>query len=555
VTSGNCYHYRYSISDLVGNTASASSASADALVDATAPVVTDTAPTEVSGAADQYWSSGTDTLWFRPAAAGSFTLNATASDPYSPISQIAFPDVSATSGWAGSNGGVDTSSPYSSPVAYTWTAGAAAPGAKQVTATSGGGLTATDTITFSADSTPPTAQTVALSGGPWFTTHSVPLTLVAGSDAGSGVDAVRGIVERASATLTNGACGTFGTFAALTLVGAADTGVASGNCYRYQYKATDNVGNVSTASTASSDAKIDTTGPTVPSLRFTGLTNTGSSGNVLYYRPNGSGGFTVSAASSDGESGIASYAFPTVSGFASAGSGPSRTYSFSNAAGVPATPLTVVATNGAGLTSAPASFTLVPDGTPPTLTVRCNGRPCLATTYSKAVAITATATDGTGSGIDTIRFTTDGTNPAADKGNEFERSLVARTLTHLKVRAYDKAGNPSKLVVLMIRSTADRLVFAAPLRVNVKTGAGFLFTTVRSSRRAIVSATLTGPKLKRAQRWRFLLQSGTSIVKLRLPTGLARTGRYKVVWSVRAGTQTASKTTVVVFRPLTKKHA
>jgi hypothetical protein len=555
VTSGNCYHYRYSISDLVGNTSGPSSASADARVDATAPVVTDTAPTEGSGAADQYWNSGTDTLWFRPAAAGSFTLNATASDPYSPISQVAFPDVSATSGWAGSNGGVDTSSPYSSPVAYTWTAGAAAPGAKQVTATSSGGLTATDTITFSADSTPPTGQTVALSGGPWFTTQSVPFTLVAGSDAGSGVDAARGIVERASATLTNGACGTFGAFAALTLVGAADTGVASGNCYRYQYKATDNVGNVSTASTASADAKIDTTGPTVPSLRFTGLTNTGSSGNVVYYRPSGSGGFTISAASSDGESGIASYVFPAVSGFASAGSGPSRTYSFSNAAGVPATPLAVTATNGAGLTSAPASFTLVPDGTPPTLTVRCNGRPCLATTYSKAVSITATATDGTGSGIDTIRFTTDGTNPTADKGNEFERGLVARTLTHLKVRAYDKAGNPSNLVVLMIRSAADRLVFTAPPRLNVKMGAGYLFTTVRSSRRAIVSATLTGPKLKRAQRWRFLLESGTSIVKLRLPAGLARTGRYKVVWTARAGTQTTSKTTLVVFGPSKTKRA
>ena len=44
------------------------------------PTVTDTAPTELTGAADQYWNSTTDTLWFRPAATGSFTLNATAAD-------------------------------------------------------------------------------------------------------------------------------------------------------------------------------------------------------------------------------------------------------------------------------------------------------------------------------------------------------------------------------------------------------------------------------------------------------------------------------------------
>ena len=48
-----------------------------------------------------------------------------------------------TSGWAGSTGGTDTSSPYAAPTAYSWTAGAAAPGAKTVTSTNGTGLTAT----------------------------------------------------------------------------------------------------------------------------------------------------------------------------------------------------------------------------------------------------------------------------------------------------------------------------------------------------------------------------------------------------------------------------
>ena len=42
----------------------------------------------------------------------------------------------------------------------------------------------------------------------------------------------------------------------------------SGNCYRYQYKSTDNVGNVSTASAASADAKVDATAADRAELRL-----------------------------------------------------------------------------------------------------------------------------------------------------------------------------------------------------------------------------------------------------------------------------------------------
>ena len=163
------------------------------------------------------------------------------------------------------------------------------------------------------DAAAPTGGAVALSGGPWFAT-SVPLTITTGSDTGAGVDSTKVVVERASATLTSGSCGTFGTFAAVTLAGSADTGITGGNCYRYQYKATDNVGNVSTASVASTDAKVDSTPPTTPSLYFSGLTHTSGSGTVLYYPLTGSGSFTVAAISTDNESGLASFAFSTTPG-------------------------------------------------------------------------------------------------------------------------------------------------------------------------------------------------------------------------------------------------
>jgi hypothetical protein len=537
--------YTVTLTDADGDTTADFTVSPD-----TAPTVSNTAPTEVTGAGDQYWSSSANTLWFRPAGTGSFTLNATAADAESGIAQVAFPDVSSTTGWSGSTGGTDTASAYASPVAYTWTASASAPGAKQVTATNGTGMTAIATVTIGADSTAPTGQTVVLSGGPWYSIASVPLTIGQGSDAGAGVDSARGIVERASAPLTNGVCGTFGTFAAVALTSGADAGVASGSCYRYQYKATDNVGNVSTASAPSADAKVDTTAPTTPTLLLTGTSNAAAAGNVVYYRPTGSGTFMVTAAASDAESGVTSYSFPAIAGFTAIGSGGRRTYTFSDAGSPPRPPVVVTATNAAGLTSAGAAFSLVPDGTPPTLTVRCNGRPCLGTTYPKAVTVTATATDGSGSGVDTIRYTTDGTEPTADRGIEYVRGFAVRSLTRLKMRAYDKAGNASKPVVLTVRSAADRLAFAAPPSLTAKAGTRYLLVRVNTTRRAVVSAAMTGPALKHPKRWRFILAAGTSIVRFQLPAGLSGRGLYRLVWTVQAGTQKTTKTTRVVFRPL-----
>ena len=460
------------------------------------------------------YASGT-TLYYAPTGSnsGNFTVTATAK------ADLGIDSVTFDSAF-GSDEFEDAKSPYEQ--TYSWSNGSTAPGAVKVTATektsdkTDTNKTETKSFTVVADTTGPTGQTVTLSGGAGYGTLSVPLAFDNGADSGAGVDSSSGVVDRASATLANGTCGAFGSFSSVGLSGGADTSVATGNCYRYQYKIADRVGNVSTASPPSVDAKVDATPPSTPVLAFSGLTNATASGSVVYVRAGASGSFTVDASSVDGESGIGSYSFPGLPGFITVGTGASRTYSFSNGLSASPGPFAVGATNGTGLASAPASFALATDATPPTVAIRCNGMPCHASAYPKAVKVTLAAADTAGSGVEAIRYTFDGRVPTAESA-QYEGPFFVKALTHLKVRAYDKVGNPSALTTATIRSLADRLVFAAPLRLSLKVGARYLSARVRSTHHALATATLSGPGLKTPRRWRFVLGSGASIVQLKLP--------------------------------------
>ncbi len=509
---------------------------------ASTPTLTLAAPTELSGQGDQFYSGGV--IWFRPAGSGSFKLNVTGNG----ISSVDFPDVSSTPGWSGSTGGTDTSSPFSSPVAYTWTAGAGAPGAQTITGTTDADEPVTKSVTISADATGPTGQTVALAGGPFFAVTSVPLTIARGTDAQSGVAASGDVVERAEAPLQNGRCGAYGSFAAVTLVDRADTGIATGKCYRWQLKVTDNVGNVSAASPPSEEAKVDTTPPTPPTLAFGGLVNAGASGNVVYYRPSAPVGFTVAAAASDPESGVSEYSFPSIAGATQVATRASKTFSFTSLAAPPAAELAVTATNAAGLTSGGTSFRLVPDSTPPALSVLCDGGACRTAAYPSPVRVTFVGADGAGSGLDAIRYTTNGTTPTSEAGFEYRSAIFVRTLTHLKVRAFDRAGNASGLLSLTIRSLADRLLVTTPPRVTVPPGNRLLKARLSSSQRTRVVAQMTGRGLSSPQRWRFMLESGSWIVQLRLPAKIERGRVYTVRWTLSTGAKRVTRVTRVRLR-------
>ena len=161
----------------------------------------------------------------------------------------------------------------------------------------------------------------------WFAQRGLELSLQPWGEGGwrawvTAVDSSSGAVERQSATLANDSCVSWSGWSPVTLVGGADTSVVSGNCYRYRYEISDNVGNQSSPSSSSGTAKVDTSAPSAPTLAFSALTNAAASGQTVYFRPGVAGGFTVTADSSDAQSSIDFYAFPALgSGWSSNQSG------------------------------------------------------------------------------------------------------------------------------------------------------------------------------------------------------------------------------------------
>ncbi len=147
-------------------------------------------------------------------------------------------------------------------------------------------------------------------------------------------------------------------------------GVTTGHCYRYDYVVQDNVGNTTTY--ASSDVKVDTSGPAAPSVSLSGASgDTFVSGGTVYVNAQAgrSGGFQASAATTDGDSGVSKVNFPGPSGFTSGGGdvvgAPFQTsYSWSGAVSASGSQ-TVTAYNNAGLTST-GGFTVTPDTSDPT---------------------------------------------------------------------------------------------------------------------------------------------------------------------------------------------
>ena len=222
---------------------------ATAKVDTAAPSIAVDAPTSLSGTGNQYYDSGSKTLYYRSTATGSFRLNSTSSDTHTAVQTVTYPDLSGVSGW--STSGTDSS----------WSNSATSPAGQNITAIDKAGNSANDTITITDDTTGPSGHTITLTGPdePYYSGGSVTFGLGNGSDGGAGLDLSSATVTRETGTLSGSSCSSFvadgGTFS------SPDTAVTTGHCYRYTFTIADNVGNVSAAATAT--AKVDTDDPSV----------------------------------------------------------------------------------------------------------------------------------------------------------------------------------------------------------------------------------------------------------------------------------------------------
>jgi hypothetical protein len=220
---------------------------------------------------------------------------------------------------------------------------------------------------------------LAGTGARYSTSRTLSIALDKGLDAGSGLAATGAQLRRSTATLSSpaNADGVCGSYDASVQIGTgdpvspvADTVPVGEACYRYEYVVLDSVGNSSTY--VSPDIKIDTTAPASPTLAVSDTTSSywpgGASTTVYYAAAAASGSFTVTAASTDSNAGVAGYNMPTFgAGWTSTPAGPGvQTYSW--IAPSPEAPVgdqEVSAADNAALTSGTTAFTTVADDTAP----------------------------------------------------------------------------------------------------------------------------------------------------------------------------------------------
>ncbi|MCU1352469.1 MAG: fibronectin type domain protein, partial [Acidimicrobiales bacterium] len=355
-----CYRYVLTGVDNVGN---AGSLATVVMIDTTVPTMPALSFSILTNA---FYNSPGTTLYLRPAAGGTFTVTAAAGDAETGIK-------AGTAGYAfgslNSNGGTNFSNTQTAGAnAYTFNASSTAPaGAATVSAVNNAGaISATVSYSVVIDAAAPVAPTPTVTAS-YYTSASVPVSVAAATDSGSGVNAA--IIQRDQAALAGAACGSFpGTFgSSILLSGGNDTTVTSGFCYQYRLRVSDNVGNQATSG-LSGVAKVDTSPPSTPALSFSVLTNVGASGTTVYARSSqNAGSFTITASSTDAETGVA-FTFPAApAGWTVTGAGGSRTYAWSSPNAVmPSGSQTVTVTNGAGLV-ATGSFSVLADNTGPSV--------------------------------------------------------------------------------------------------------------------------------------------------------------------------------------------
>ena len=275
------------------------------------------------------------------------------------------------------------------------------------------------TITVSnngGDTTPPTSA-IACNGGQcsgWFG-NAVSVSLSATDNSGgSGVASIVYTTDGSDPSLTNGSVYT-GPFSLSTTT-------------TVRYRAYDNAGNAEAINTQL--IQVDTVAPS-SSISCNGVTCASS-----FY--NSAVSVSLSATDNVGGSGVASIVYTTDGSAPSTSNG--TTYTGPLTLSAPTT-VRYRAYDNAGNAEPVNSARIQVDTTPPASTIACNGGPCSGW-FGTGVSVSLSATDNTGgSGVASIRYTTDGSTPSLTNGTKYSGSFSLSATTTVNYRSYDNVGN------------------------------------------------------------------------------------------------------------------
>jgi hypothetical protein len=228
----------------------------------------------------------------------------------------------------------------------------------------------------------------------------------------------------------------------------------------------------------------DNTAPSGPTLSLTATTADGfGQGGTFFYRPAGTGSVNVTATTSDAGSGINGVLFPALSGgftpttTATDSAAPYvRTYSWTPGATFNNASNTVTVTDNVGNSSS-ATFSVVPDSTPPTTT---DNTAAIGNAWKNTnQTVVLSPSDGAGSGVAATYHTTDGSTPttASPTGTSFTLSADGSyTINYFSV---DKVTNAEAVktgsTVIRVDKTPPTVTMTAP-PANIKNGQGLTAT-------------------------------------------------------------------------------
>jgi hypothetical protein len=134
--------------------------------------------------------------------------------------------------------------------------------------------------------------------------------------------------------------------------------------------------------------------------------------------------------------------------------------------------LTTVATDLAGneTSAGPVTVTVVPDTTPPSTTIQCNGSSTCGTWFKAPVSVTLKATDNVAVG--STYYTTDGSEPSASNGTLYGGAFSVAATSTVTYRSLDTSGNweTPHSQLIQVDSQAPTAKITAPANGATVTG-------------------------------------------------------------------------------------